>query len=415
MSPHRIVLLASLGVTSLGVTSLDAFTTAAHAHTVTLQGDRLALTATGDTDISIETDNTGGRAVRLSGDDLSCLKAHARQVVEVSTYGCGDDLGHLTLTVPLGFPVSVAMQGSGAVRIGDVGGELNVAVNSDGGLTVGRTRALMLAVHGSGDVSIDSVQDAADITVSGGGDVKLGDLHGLLHARLSGSGDLSVGTVAASAVDLSLAGGGDATIGDGDIGILRAETHGSGDITVQARVGTADTVASGGGDIKLDGPTGTLVRRSASGGSDIHVGDLGTQLQDLDRLKQDLNGLKVQIPPIPPLPPMPPLPNLHGVTIDLSDDDEPHHRSHSGSGAGHFIAGILVLVVAYFIWRTVQRNGGWRRAGSRVGASAEASHPGVLAVRDALTRLDGRLAQVEHYVTSREFDLQRKFRDLDKH
>jgi hypothetical protein len=406
MSPHRILLLA-------GLCAFAA--TAAHAGNITLSGDRLALTTTGDTDVSIETDNSQGASVRIVGDDLSCLKARGNQVVEVSTYGCGDDLGHLTVTVPPSFPVSLAMQGSGSVHIGDVGGELNVAVNSDGSLNVGSTRTLMLAVHGSGDVSIASVRDAADINVSGGGDVKLGDLRGVLHARLNGSGDLSVGNITAPAVDISLSGSGDATFGDGGIGVLRAQTHGSGDITVQARVGTADVEASGGGDIKLDGPTGTIVRRSATGGSDIHVGDVGTQQLDLNQLKQDLNGLKVQIPPIPPIPPMPPLPNFKGMTIDLSDDDAPHHHSHSESGVGHFIAAVLVLVVAYFIWRTVARNGGWRAIGSGAGQSAQSTHPGVLAVRDSLTRLDGRLAQVEHYVTSREFDLQRKFRDLDKH
>jgi hypothetical protein len=255
------------------------------------------------------------------------------------------------------------------------------------------------------------VEGAADLRLTGSGDVKLARVQGVLHTHSSGSGELEIGTITSPAADILIEGSGDVSIGSGTIGALRAQTNASGDLNVAAQVVAADLQATGGGDMKLANVTGVTKRRS-SGGSDITVGGSGVDVDSLTQLKdlktknldqlQDLQQLKS-------------LEALKGLSINLSDDDWPHHGTHhSGSGFGHFIAGVLVLALLYFAWRTIQRNGGWQAVQNRATSPSGPNHPGVQAVRDTLSRLDGRLAQVETYVTTREFDVQRKFRDLDK-
>jgi hypothetical protein len=382
----RLALLA--GLLALGAT-------AARADSLTLQGPRLALTTTGDTGVTIETDGALHNAVRAIGDHLDCVTTQSGAEIVINTEECGDRLGHLTLTVPPGFGMTLAVQGNGDVTVGDVAGDLNAVLDSDGSLTVGSAHMLQLSVHGAGDATVNAVQGAADVQQTSSGAVKLPDIQGPLHARLSGSGDLTIGNINGPAADISQVGSGDVTIASGNIQVLQAQTHGNGDLTVNARVGTAASLqASGGGDIKLNGPTGTVLQHSASGGSDIYIGGR--------------HGANIHT-----------IPDLKGLTIDLSDDDgantSSHYSSHGSHGFHDFVAGIVFLLVLFFIWRTVQRNGGLRAVRGRTTPTADTTHPGVIAVREALLRLDGRLSQVETYVTTREFDLQRKFRDLDRH
>jgi hypothetical protein len=89
---------------------------------------------------------------------------------------------------------------------------------------------------------------------------------------------------------------------------------------------------------------------------------------------------------------------------------------HGGSGFGHFVAGVLVIGLLFAAWRTISRNGGiagLRRKFPNNAAPAVPTHPGVLALCDLLATLERRLAKVETHVTSREFDLNRKFREID--
>ena len=109
----------------------------------------------------------------------------------------------------------------------------------------------------------------------------------------------------------------------------------------------------------------------------------------------------------------------------LSSDDSVDHDSdvnitvgHGHSGFGHFIAGILVLGMVVVLWRTINKNGGLaalrtKFAASGPSAPADPSHPGVVALCDLIGNLERRLARVEMHVTSREFDLNRKFRDIE--
>jgi hypothetical protein len=198
---------------------------------------------------------------------------------------------------------------------------------------------------------------------------------------------------------MTIDGSGDAVVGKGHVEILHARLSGSGDLTVAATADTADLQASGGGDIKVAHVNGE-VHKSASGGSSINIYNSDVAEFGLGKLAQ--------------------------LAATTDDDDSSsdsvihtHRTSHGGgSGALHFFAGLAVLFILYAIWRTIQRNGGIGPLQARFnrgpGAPPAPSHPGVIAVRDTITRLEGRLARVENYVTTREFDLQRKFRELDK-
>jgi hypothetical protein len=354
---------------------------AACADSLTLRGARLTLTVSGDTGVTIEADSDLHDAVHAIGDDLSCIQAQSGPMVVINTEGCGSKLDHLTLTVPAALAITLEMRGSGDVHVGEVAGDLNVVMDSDGGLSVASVNRLMLAVHGDGDASVTTVHGAADIQITSSGAVKLVDLSGLLHARMSGSGDLGVSNIHAAVADVDTVGSGDVTIGDGSIGMLRGQTNGNGDITVAARVDVADLTASGGGDIRLRGSIGKVLHRTSSGSSSITLAG-----------NSDDGDLK----------------------IDGANHAGGNHRSSHGGDFLHFIAGMGVLAILFFVLRTIRRNGGWQGLRAGTGPTGEATHPGVLAVRETLLRLDGRLAQVETYVTSREFDLQRKFRDLDR-
>jgi hypothetical protein len=375
--------------------------TAARADSLTLRGQRLALTVSGDTGVTIEADSDLHDAVHAIGDDLSCLQGQSGPVVVISTEGCGSKLDHLTLSVPAGLAMTLEMRGSGDVHVGDVAGELNAVMDSDGALSVASVNRLMLAVHGDGDASVAAVHGAADIQITSSGAVKLVDVSGLLHARLSGSGDLGVSTIHGAVADVDTAGSGDVTIGDGTISMLRAQTNGNGDISVAARVDVADLTASGGGDIRLRGAIGKVLRRTSSGSSSIQLaGTVNDDGKSLASLNDELKGVND---------------HLKDLKIDFGDHAGSTDTSSHASGFVHFVAGVGVLAIVFFVLRTVRRNGGWQGWRTPASSTGEATHPGVLAVRETLLRLDGRLAQVETYVTSREFDLQRKFRDLDRH
>jgi hypothetical protein len=87
-----------------------------------------------------------------------------------------------------------------------------------------------------------------------------------------------------------------------------------------------------------------------------------------------------------------------------------------GSAVGHVLAGMVVLGVLIAVWRTVMRNGGPNVLRDRFHSSttpAAPRDPGVIALCELMASLERRLARVEIHVTSREFDLNRKFREID--
>jgi hypothetical protein len=369
---------------------------AALADTRTLHGGNLSLTVTSDSATTIETDPSLSHTVRVVADSVDCLDApESGGEVRLSTATCADS-GQLTVMVPPNFPVALTMAGSGNVRVGDLQGPLSATISSDGDLTVRHATMLQLAIRGSGDSTVQSVDGPATIKIDGSGTVKLMRLNGPLEYTQHGSGDLVVAHIEAPAASFDSEGSGDAVVTDGHIAVLHVRTNGSGDFAMGGSVDSADLEAAGGGDIKVPHVHGR-VQRHASGGSTIVVGGGG-----------DIGAAAMKL-----------------AASALDSDDSADHDSdvnitvgHEHGGFFHFIAGILVLGVLVVVWRTLSRNGGLsglrtRFAATAGGPPAMPSHPGVVALCDLVGALERRLARVETHVTSREFDLNRKFRDIE--
>jgi hypothetical protein len=368
------------------------------ADTRTLHGSNLALTLTGDEDTTIETDPSLSHTVRVVADSVDCLAApegggqESGGEVRISTAACADT-GQLTVMVPPSFPVAVIIAGSGNVRIGDLQGPLTATVSSDGDLSVRHAAMLQLAIRGSGDTSVQTVDGPADIKVDGSGTVKLQRLNGPLQYAQHGSGDLVIAHIEAPAAKFDSAGSGDTVVAGGHIAFLQVRTNGSGDFAMGGTVDSADLQASGGADIKVPHVSGQ-VQRHASGGSTIVVGGGGNIGAAAEKLA--------------------------AAAMNADDDHDSDLNitiGHGHGGFGHFIAGILVLGVIVFVWRTLSRNGGLAGLRARFattgGPPAAPSHPGVVALCDLIAGLERRLARVETHVTSREFELNQKFRDIE--
>ena len=208
-------------------------------------------------------------------------------------------------------------------------------------------------------------------------------------------------------MNLELSGSGDTVIGPGTVGALHAETNGSGDVSMAATVATANLSASGGGDIRIAHVTGPVERHS-SGDSDISTSGVGLTGSLLSKLAS-VGATNIT--------------SADGRTIHINDGDGETTISFDGghSGGGHvfhqLLGGAAIIFLGYVIWRAVQRRGGISTVSSQIrarsGPPGQPTHPGVIAVRDKLAELEAKLARVEMYVTNREFDLHRKFRELD--
>jgi hypothetical protein len=372
---------------------LTAGITQAAAETSVIHGERLVLTDTLSQDTIITTNPSLSGRIQVSMDGgLSCLSMVTGSTAVISTSGCSDDAGKLRIELPPSAPVVLTLSGEGAVHIADTDAVLQASVQGSGNVQAGRVGSLILDLHSDSDVSIGTVNGSAVLDLTGSGDVRLGHLHGGLTLRHFGSGDLAVGDIAAGFVTIDSTGSGDMLIGAGSITKLEAHVRGSGDLAVAATVGSADVSATGGADIKLGVVTGHL-NRSASGGSDVVVG--GPSLVDtvISEVAHKVGTGED---------------SRHAGTTITTHDSEP-------TLFGHLLTLIFAGIVLYIIWRMVQRRGGIPAMRARFAGSppsAAPTNPGVLAVCEIMARLDQRLARVETYVTSREFDLQRKFKDL---
>jgi hypothetical protein len=366
---------------------------AAYADTRTVPGHSLTLVAAHmDEAVSINPDPSLVNSIRVIADE-PCLSVTQADSVVVSADGCSGDVGTVSISVPTGTPITIASNGDGDIHIGETLGMLTANLTANGDMTVARVAGrLVINDHANSNVTIEEASGETELTATSSGDIRIRRLNGTLRSSQHGSGDLTIGEIESPMAELTVTGSGDAALGHGNIRALRARLSGSGDLNVAATVGTADLDASGGGDIRVANATGE-VHRNSSGDSTISVGGMSGGLGALA---------------IPPIPPIPPLTGLDDLTVHVG------HRG--GSAIGHVVAAVIVCFILFFIWRTLQRNGGiaalrGRYAGPAMPAAP--THPGVIAVRDAIARLDSRLARVETYVTSREFDLHRKFRELD--
>lgn len=369
---------------------------ACRADTQLAEGASLTLVTNMENDTSIEPDSSLHGQVRIVSAGEPCARvSSAGGGVVVDTAACNADAGALTLLVPTDMPLRLTSSGSGDVTIGDLQGPIDATVQSSGDLKLGRVRILQLRLRGSADVTGEAIGGAADIETEGSGTIKFGRVEGALRVSLRGSGDLSIGTAQIPALDVQSQGSGDLLVSNGSVGALRVRLAGSGDVTINGSASAADLQAEGGGDIHVARASGP-VRRQASGGSDITIGEQGDAGIDADALRQ----LKQAF-------------GSGAVTTVMT-------QTHDGHSAvyvlGHVIAGLIVLGLLIAVARIVLRNrgaGGVPGMRRRAAAPAAPTNPGVIAVCEKLAQIDARLARVEMHVMSREFELNRQFRQMD--
>ena len=355
----------------------------AFADTRSVQGGNLVLTLSQSTDTVITSDSSASGWVRFSMDgDSSCLSVTGTGgAVVASNAGCGSSSGRLTIDVPRGLPLTISSEGSGDIRLSDdIEAPVTLTLNGSGDV-VGRKvmGPLVLTVHGHNDVTLGQVYGETLLDMQGSGDVRLSGLAGALTLRHEGAGDLAVGHIEADRVSIESTGSGDMLFGRGTIRLLTVHMQGNGDLGVAAEVHDGDVRTFGGGDVKLGHVTGTLTKSNGDG-SDIYVG--GPAIVD----------------------------TIVGQVAKAVANGE---KSETSSGHGtsvHFLMLLVLAIAAFILWRIMRRPGGF--SASRRAAPAAPTNPGVLAVCEKMSRLEQRLGRVETYVTSREFDLQQKFRNL---
>ena len=351
------------------------FAPPAAADTRFVPASQLVLTDTMSEDVVVNTDPSLSGQVRVTMDgSLSCLTVVGPGPAVIGTSGCSGDDGQLRVDVPPDMPVVITSDSSGDIRVGDLHGRLVVTLNDGGDLTAGKLGMLAATIHGSGDLTVGDVAGPATLTVAGSGTTRLRSLHGPLSVQQMGSGDITVGSIETDSASIDAHGSGDMAIGPGHIGSLHARLAGSDDLAVAAVVRDADVEARGGGDVKLTRVTGAL-RRDASGGSDVTVG----------------GSSKIAS-------------HARGRHVDITMGD-------GSSVVTHVLTAAFLVLVAFICWRIIRRG---RRGVAQRSAGGAPTNTAVLALGETMTRLDQRLGKMESYVTTREFDLNRKFRELGR-
>jgi len=361
-----------------------ALTGTARADTRTFSAKQLVLNDTLQEDTVITPDPGLTGQVRITREDgLDCLSVVESGALVIDTARCEGDQS-LHIEVPPGMALVLTANGGGDIKIGDIGGPLTLDLTGSGDVTAGRTGPLILSLAGGSDVSLGSVFGPAVLTLAGGGDVKMTGVHGPLTVRSNGSGDLAIGSIDSPAVDVQGNGHGDILIGGGTIGSLGVRLNGAGDFATAASSREANLSAHGGGDMRV-GPVAHIVHQDSSGGSEIHIGSselVSAVIADVAH------------------------------AIGTSENGEHHVVVSDSSGmAEHFFTLAVVGFLGFLIFRIVRRSGGLRRP-SQPPAAAAPTHAGVVALCESLARTEQRLGRVEAYVTSREFDLQQKFREM---
>jgi hypothetical protein len=134
------------------------------------------------------------------------------------------------------------------------------------------------------------------------------------------------------------------------------------------------------------GPVEHVIQRDSGRGSTIHIGSsalVSAVIADVARAIGD----------------------AHGAT---------HHVNSDSSAMGHILTIGVVGFLGYLIFRIVRRSNNVPALARRASQAppAAATHAGVIALCESLARTEQRLGRVEAYVTSREFDLQQKFREM---
>ena len=315
-----------------------------------------ALTVSGqcgdDMNVSIARDAALAGAVVVEGATGGI--ASAGDAVHVAA-ACGDVT---TVRVPPDFPVTIDAGGSGTVHLGNLDGPVSASLRGDLALDAGRL---------GGPVTL---------TIVGGGDAHVAALTGPAVLTLPGSSDVSVGEVDTPDFAVTMAGSGDVSVGGGRIGRLKATITGSGDLKMTATVAGGEVFSAGSGDVSIARVTGSLVEvRTGSGDIDVHARGSGP---DSD------------------------------VSASVADAGAKAGQIGRGSGWGRLII-LSLIALATFFW--LRRRHGRSRAASPA-SMVGGGDPAIAAVTERLAAVSRRVGRLETLVTSRDFELERRFREL---
>jgi hypothetical protein len=180
------------------------------------------------------------------------------------------------------------IRGSADLTTKNVGDDY-VDIRGSGDLEVQDAKFISLSIAGSGDAEFNDVL-GADVTVSGSGDVTFANIAGSLGAESRGSGsleadnvtgdfiydgsgssDLEIENVDGDRISIDVSGSGDVEIDGGNVQTLNITASGSSDVDFGGTAETADLVATGASNIRVDKVTGE-VRSKERGSADISVG-----------------------------------------------------------------------------------------------------------------------------------------------
>lgn len=167
-------------------------------------------------------------------------------------------------------------QGSGGVVVDEVSGDVAVQLAGSGDLQIkrGQVSRMSAIITRSGDMLMGDVTIGdAHVELTGSGDLTMGTVDGRLDASTLHSGDIVVASVTADAVRLNGGGSGDIAIRAGKIGNLVAVRRGSGDLTVQAIIGSGTLSHDGSGDVSIPHVTGDLLRTGKTDDDDDRNND----------------------------------------------------------------------------------------------------------------------------------------------
>jgi len=377
----------------------------AFAHSETIGGHDLILTASTSKTVNVTVDSGLNNQIRVErdDDDSSCPAAIAvGGHVTVSDTGC-DDSTPLRIFVPPHSPVILSHSGDSRITIGDIGASLTIDASGDGSVRAGSVTDLVVSGNGDGDIQVENVIGTATLDLKGDGSARLASVNGKLIIKSSGDGGALIGHISSPDVEITLQGSGDAMIGHGAIEHLIGQIDGSGDLIVSATVKDAVIQNNASGDARLSQVTGQLTK-STNGSGEVHVGGSGVE----SAIETAATGFAAAVASES---------DGHNVRIHVNHGhDSSDHDSDSSSHGGSFFTLLFLGGVGYFIYRTLKRNNNWppRLAGWKRGPQPvlPPNDPGVRSLVEVLSRVESRLVRLENFVTTREFDLHRQFRDL---
>jgi len=259
---------------------------------------RVVVTPEDRADVSIEIDNPGGAPMPLATLENGRLTVNGQlrgrigectdEGVELRGYGFTpyERMPLITIRAPRQLDLTFTgagraeigpsseldldVNGCAAADVGEVSGDMEVAVNGSGQVVVAGGQEANLDLNGSGRLRVENVRAGAEAEVNGSGGITIANLTGSLTLDNRGSGSLEVLAGAVTNADIELFGSGQVTVA-APTERLVVQIFGSGDVDVPAAVGALEAEIFGSGDVSVQSVSGE-VRQQARGSGSVRIG-----------------------------------------------------------------------------------------------------------------------------------------------